>query len=190
MLKSTGFQVGFKTTVNDQTTYWYSGGNGAISTATANTLKVNPPVIVSATEPSDFRGYVIRFLGSTNNEVLNYRVYSLPKHDNDLFSAMLLCNGTATVGTSVPGGTPQYANSIGTQITMNYCDTMTITVSAYATALQNMQDISNGINVHSPADNTVAELLIPDCFGANILVAMQPNVAGNSYVGYMARALR
>lgn len=190
MLKSTGFQAGFKSTVNDQTTYWYSGANGSISTATANLLTVNPQIIVSTTEPSDFRGYVIRLLGSANNEVLNYRVYSIPKHDNGLFSGMLLCNGTATVGTGAPGGTPQFNNAAGTEITMNYCDTITTTVSAYATALQNMQDITNGINYHSPADNTVAELLIPDCFGANILVAMQPNVAGNSYVGYMARALR
>lgn len=189
MLKSTPFCTGYATSVNDQTTYWSTADGTGVTEAVANNLVINPQIL-SGGRGDDYRSCIIRICGTAEDQVINYRVLSLTKHAENASWAQLLVSGTATVGTCEVGGSTTFKNNAGATLTMLLCDTMTVSVSAYATALQNMMDISNGINVYSPANNTIAEILIPDCFGTDLLVALQPNSAAGTYVNYIARVIR
>lgn len=189
MLKSTPFYTGFPTNVNDQSTYWSTVDGAGITEAVAKNLVLNPQIL-SPGRSGDYRSCVIRICGTAEDQVINYRVSSLSKHTENAYWAQLLVSGTATVGTCEVGGSTVFKNNAGASLAMLLCDTMTVSVSAYATAMQNMMDITNGINVHSPTGNAIAELLIPDCFGTDLLVALQPNSAAGTYVNYLARVIR
>lgn len=114
-----------------------------------------------------WRGGRIRFIANgTDGDTSIITIYDVNQDSEDGWQAQSLGTVTITLGTlAVVAGTigGQVSQSLGTVKTTVWCDTAVWSATNYGTAM--LARVSGNIAAFSPADNTIAELLVSD-FGA------------------------
>jgi hypothetical protein len=152
-----------------KTTQWK---RGRVSAATAVESALATTV---ATKPSQFipleswRGGCIRvYSNGADNETATITLYSVSEDTDNGWQMQSLGTIAITLGTStaILNTIAADPNMTGTK---RWADTMTWTATTYGTAM--LTRVGGNIAAFSPADNTIAELLVSD-FGSPMGIAM------------------
>jgi hypothetical protein len=151
-----------------RTSRWIRGRRSAptaVESALATTIAGGEPSAYRQVE--GWRGGIIRaYSNGLNDETFTLTLYAIHKaqrfDSNSNYQAQSLGTIACTLGTStaVAGTIANDANMTGTK---RWADTMVWTATTYGTAM--LTRIGGNIAAFSPADNTIAELMVSD-FGA------------------------
>lgn len=157
-------------TIELKTTRWQRGRDSA-PTAVESTLATTvgaAPTQLKVIE--GYRGGCIRFFSNgADNETATVTIYNVNQDASNGWQVESLGSVALTFGTSTGVlGTIARDGDIMTG-TMRWADTCVWTASTYGTAM--LTRVGGNIAAFSPADNTIAELMVSD-FGSPMGIAM------------------
>lgn len=154
-----------------QTTRWKRARNTAptaVESSLATTVLVAPTQLCFI---EAFRGGCIRiYSNGADNETFTFTLYACTQDYANGWQTQSLGSVAGTLGSSTAiAGTCADDNSFTTTATKRWADTMVWTVSVYGTAM--LTRVGGNIAAFSPADNTIAELMVSD-FGSPMAIAI------------------
>lgn len=155
-----------------QTTRWRKARNTAptaVESALATTL-VGPTAPTQLCFVEGFRGGRIRFYcNGANNETATVTLYDVNQDTDTGWQMEAIGSVALTFGTSVAVAVPNIAADPGMSGTKRWADTAVWSVVTFGTAM--LTRVGGNIAAFSPADNSIAELMVSD-FGAAQAIAL------------------
>lgn len=155
-----------------QTSRWKRARNSAptaVESSLATTL-VGPTAPTQLCTIEAYRGARIRFYSNgADNETATVTLYDVNQDTDGGWQMQSLGSVALTFGTSVAVAVPNIAADPGMSGTKRWADTCVWSVSTYGTAM--LTRVGGNIAAFSPADNTIAELMVSD-FGASQGIAL------------------
>lgn len=144
----------------------------AVESALATTVATRPAQFIPI---ESYRGGRIRFYSNgANNETATVTLYEVNEDTDRGWQMQSLGTIDITLGTSTAiAGT--IANDLNMSGTKRWADTAAWTATTYGAAM--LTRVGGNINVFSPADDTIAELLVSD-FGSPMGIALMVTTYG------------